>query len=348
MKIAILTPTFNYYSGVDRVAQERAEYYSKKGNDVTVFALEAKIKPKGYKIIELGRPKSQFIERIYRLFPFLYFNKNVIKKLKEFNQVISLNEPLDFLAAQAKKRYGLRYIAWFSGFYAHGENLLEKIYMIIFRYFYLKHLRQADKIICVSNYVRNKLIETGIDINKTDIEYNKIDSKRFNRSVRKLNLSNVNKIIKKYNLENKNVFLYVGRLSTNKRVDLLIKMFKMEKLPNSKLLIVGKPTFKGYFKKLLSMADEDVIFTDFVADEDLPAYYAVSDVYVTASSEEGFNLPALEAQACGKPVVAFDVGSHKEVIKKGKVTLVPEGDIQGFTNAMNNYANSINSKRHFI
>ena len=43
MRIAILTPTFNYYSGIDRVVQLQAEDYAKKGNKVTVIALEAKI-----------------------------------------------------------------------------------------------------------------------------------------------------------------------------------------------------------------------------------------------------------------------------------------------------------------
>lgn len=342
MKIAILTPTFNQYSGLDRVAQDKAEQLSKKGHKVTVFTFEAKIKPKGYKIVELGRPKSQFLERFYRLFPFLYFNKNVINKLKEFNQTISFNEPFDFLAVQAKKEYKIPYISSFSGFYARGENLIEKIYMTIFRYFYLKHLKQADKIKCVSNFVRNKLIEkSGIDISKTDVEYNTIDKKRFNINVKKLNLSKVKQIIKKHNLQNKKVFLYVGRLATSKRVDLLMKIFKMRKYeyPESKLIIVGEPTFKRYFKKLLGMSDEDIIFTGFVKDEDLPAYYAVSDVYVTASSDEGFNLPAVEAQACGLPVIAFDVGAHKEVIKKG--TLVPEGDIEGFADSIAKYAKSI-------
>ncbi|MBI3027858.1 glycosyltransferase family 4 protein [Candidatus Woesearchaeota archaeon] len=341
MKIAILTPTFNYYSGIDRVAQDRAERLSKKGHKVTVFAFEAKIKPKGYKTIRIYI--SQFLERFYRLFPFLYFNKNIIKKLKEFDQIISFNEPMDSIAVQAKKRYKIEYIAWFSGFYARGENLLEKIYMTIFRYFYLKDLKQADKIVCVSNTIKNKLINSDIDIKKTKVEYdlNNIDKSRFNRNVKKMNLSKINEIIRNYNLQNKRVFLYVGRLATSKRVDLLIKMFKMEKNehPEYKLIIVGKPTFKRYFKKLLSMADEDVIFTGEVYDKDLPAYYAVSDVFVTASQDEGFNLPAVEAQACGKPVVAFDVGSNRELIKKG--TLVREGDINGFTSAMNSYANSV-------
>ena len=50
MKIAILTPTFSYHSGIDRVVQQQAEGYAKKGSEVAVIALEADIKPKNYKI----------------------------------------------------------------------------------------------------------------------------------------------------------------------------------------------------------------------------------------------------------------------------------------------------------
>ena len=340
-KIALLTPTFNHYSGQDRVAQERAEYYSKKGADVTVFALEAKIRPKGYKIITLGKPKSPTLERIYRLFPIFFIRQDYIKKLKGYDTVISFLYPMDALAYHAKKKYKSKYIAWFCG-NALGTNLIEKIYMHIYNFFYNRYLKKADKIVCVSNTVRNEIIKSSIvDIKKIEVEYNKIDKSRFNRNVKKINSRKVNKITKEYNLKNKKVFLYVGRLATSKRIDLLIKIFKMKKdeYPESKLLIVGKPTFRRYFKKLLSMADEDIIFTGFVSDEELPAFYAVSDVFVTASQDEGFNLPALEAQACGKPVVAFDVRSNKEVIKNGKV--VPEGDIEGFADSMVKYARSV-------
>jgi len=71
MKIAILTPTFNYYSGIDRVVQQQAEEHSRKGNKVTVIALEANIKPRNYKVISLGMPKNPTLQRIYRLFFFL-------------------------------------------------------------------------------------------------------------------------------------------------------------------------------------------------------------------------------------------------------------------------------------
>ena len=48
MRIAILTPTFNYHSGIDRVVQLQAEEYVKKRDRVSVIALKAKIKSNKY------------------------------------------------------------------------------------------------------------------------------------------------------------------------------------------------------------------------------------------------------------------------------------------------------------
>jgi hypothetical protein len=67
MKIAILTPTFFEFSGIDRVAEQQAIEYAKKGHKITVFTLKSNLKPKGYNVIELGMPKNIFWQRIYRL-----------------------------------------------------------------------------------------------------------------------------------------------------------------------------------------------------------------------------------------------------------------------------------------
>jgi len=99
-----------------------------------------------------------------------------------------------------------------------------------------------------------------------------------------------------------------------------------------KLIIAGKPTFENYFKKLKKMANKDVIFTGYFDDKLLPAFYGACDLYVTCSLWEGFNLPAAEAQACGKKVIAFNIGSHPEVVKNGY--LVKKGSIKGFAKAV--------------
>ena len=103
-------------------------------------------------------------------------------------------------------------------------------------------------------------------------------------------------------------------------------------MPNTKLLIAGKPTFRKYYGKLKEMANKNVVFKDSINDKELPNYYAACNLYVTASLWEGFNLPVAEAQACGKKVVAFNVCSHPEVVKDG--ILVKKDDFDGFADAI--------------
>ena len=116
--------------------------------------------------------------------------------------------------------------------------------------------------------------------------------------------------------------------------DLLLRIFSIvnKKMPNAKLLIIGRPTFRNYYKKLKKLANKNVIFKEFAGSDELPYYYAACDLYVTASLWEGFNLPAAEAQACGKKVVAFNVCSHTEVVKNG--ILAEKNNMKEFADAI--------------
>ncbi|MBI2651793.1 glycosyltransferase family 4 protein [Candidatus Woesearchaeota archaeon] len=330
-RIAILTPTFSYHSGIDRVAQMQAEQFAKKGNKVLVVALEAKIKSENYQVLELGMPKSQFLQRLYRLFFFFDIKKILYyKKLKNYDVVISHFYPMNWIAHIAKKTYKnkIKYIYFNHGINTTGllNSFMQKIYMRLFSFFTDITLRNVDEAYSVSNYLREDLKKvSGLE---SKVIYNQIDKKRFNKK------ASGAKIIKKYNLRNKKILLYVGRIAPHKGIHLLLKSFVIVKkrISNVKLLIVGKPTFDNYFKKLKKISDEDAIFTGFVDDDELPSYYAACDIYVTASLWEGFDLPVVEAQACGKKVVAFDIGSHPEVVKNG--ILVRENDVDGFAKAI--------------
>jgi glycosyltransferase involved in cell wall biosynthesis len=66
---------------------------------------------------------------------------------------------------------------------------------------------------------------------------------------------------------------------------------------------------------------------------DLPALYQQASVAVVTSRYEGFGFPALEAMACGTPVVAFDNTGTAEVVASGGV-LVPDGDMDAFVKAV--------------
>ena len=332
-KIAILTPTFSHYSGIDRVVELQALDYSKHGNEVSVFALEAAIKPKGFKLEVLGMPKNLFLQRIYRLFFFFDFKKirNSAAKLKNYDVVISHFYPMNWIAFYAKKKYNVRYVYHNHGI-GYGRlfgNIFERLYMKLFSFFNKMSLKNVDFAVSISKFMHDELKkETGLE---SKVVYNTIDKTKFKKGI------DGSRIRKKLKIEsNQKLLLFVGRLSPHKNVHTLLKIFRLvgERFPNVKLLIVGKPTFSGYYKKLKNISGKNAIFREFVDDKELPYYYAACDLYVTASLWEGFNLPIAEAQACGKKVVAFNVCSHPEVVKNG--ILVEEGDTNGFVEAVVN------------
>ena len=244
MRIAILTPTFNYYSGIDRVVEQQAKDYTKKGDKVTIIALESNIKPEKYVVVSLGMPKNATLQRLYRLFFFLDSKKiSYYKNLKNYDIVISHFYPLNWFAYLARKKYKIRYIYFNHGVNTTGllNNIWQKFYMKLFSFFTNITLRNVDEAYSVSRYLKDDLKKvSGLD---SKVIYNKIDKKRFNKKVKP------NKIIKKYNLKNNKVLLYVGRIAPHKGIHLLLKSFNIVKkqIPNAKLLIVGKPTFSKYY-----------------------------------------------------------------------------------------------------
>lgn len=104
MKIAILTPTFFPYSGIDRVVEEEAEELSKK-HDVTIFTFRASMRPKRAKMDILNMPTNPFFERMYRLFFFMDIKKikKYTAKLSGFDWIISHQYPMNILASKVRK-----------------------------------------------------------------------------------------------------------------------------------------------------------------------------------------------------------------------------------------------------
>lgn len=89
---------------------------------------------------------------------------------------------------------------------------------------------------------------------------------------------------------------------------------------NIELMIVGDGTQKGEMKKLcsdLNVADK-VRFVGKVAYDEVPEYLNMMDIFVMPSLNESFGVAALEAQACGLPVVASNAGGIPEVVVDGK------------------------------
>jgi glycosyltransferase involved in cell wall biosynthesis len=96
-----------------------------------------------------------------------------------------------------------------------------------------------------------------------------------------------------------------------KRIDVAIRAFNKLGWP---LKIIGVGREMGYLKR---MAEKNIEFLGELTDEELLSYYQKC-VAVVFPPEEDFGLVLLEAQACGKPVVAYRAGGATETIIEGK------------------------------
>lgn len=328
-RIALLVPNFASYSGDARVVELQAKELRNLGKDIDIITFHDEI-DSDLSVISIGMPKSLFWQRIYRLiFPIDYIKVNkVLKDLRNYDLVVSHLYPMNWLAYLAKKRYDVKYVYWYHGIPTPSLQPYhyERLYLRLFIWATKVTIHNADLVVSVSKSAREELKRyTGLD---SIVIYNKTDLSRFNKQI------NGTTVRERYNLGEAPVILNVGRICPPKGADLLIRAFNIvkETIPDAKLIIIGKPTYAYYMKELEAIADDSVIFAGFVSDEELPLYYAMCDIYATCSLWETFNVPIAEAQACGKPVVAFDIGPHPEVIDTNGV-LVEEQNIEKFAEA---------------
>lgn len=140
---------------------------------------------------------------------------------------------------------------------------------------------------------------------------------------------------KSLGLDGKRVILYVGFSTPRKGVEYLGQA--LDGLgPDTRLLLVGKWE-KGYrdtfYRSLSAEARSRVVEAGYVADDLLPVYYSLADVFVFPSLLEGFGLPVVEAMACGTPVIATNTSSLPEVVGDAGL-LVPPMDPRALAQAL--------------
>ncbi|MBI4181176.1 MAG: glycosyltransferase [Chloroflexi bacterium] len=125
------------------------------------------------------------------------------------------------------------------------------------------------------------------------------------------------------------LILFIGRIEPLKGIEQLLRA--MPYLPNRqrpRLVIVGgDEQSQPDIEKLKELSrqlhiEESVSFPGLIKHEQTPYFYSAADVCVIPSYYESFGLVALEALACGTPVVATDVGNLKSIIRQGETGYV--------------------------
>ena len=132
----------------------------------------------------------------------------------------------------------------------------------------------------------------------------------------------INKKKKELGLEDSFILLWTGRLGYEKNIEFLIKNHNKIIAKNKKcrLLVIGTGPEEEKLKKMVKEQNMTnyVVFTGGIPNKDIGIYYALSDVFVSASIYETQGLTLIEAMAAGVPVVCIDDISFRKVVVNKK------------------------------
>jgi len=233
--------------------------------------------------------------------------------------------PSSLIAAKIAKKYGKPVVLTQHNTFIEYENSLwDHVEWLNDCAIGREALKASDRIVVVSNATRNYVLSLGADPKKVCVLHNGVDVDRFkplagvrDEMRKKLGIPKASRVV-----------LTVRRIVYKNGVDTLIDSAEksIRKNPRLVFLVVGKgPDFEKVKEKIVQLGiQENFRLIGFVSDDDLPFYYNAADFFVLPSkSGEGLPLVALEAMACGLPIIATNVGGISEIMKEECGKLVP-------------------------
>ena len=181
-------------------------------------------------------------------------------------------------------------------------------------------LKRADRCFAISDALKDEIVSRGVDPDKIMIAPNGVDVRKF--SPGKPN----DELIEKLGLKDKLVMGYIGTFFYYEGLDLLAQAFQTltAKFPSLMLLLVGDgelmPKLKDFAAK--SPCPDRFIFTGRIKNDLIVDYYQLFDILVLPrrdAREANLVTPLkpLEIMAMAKPLVASNIGGHREIVTDG-------------------------------
>jgi len=134
----------------------------------------------------------------------------------------------------------------------------------------------------------------------------------------------------------KPTLLYSGRISKDKNIDFLFKLYEelTELNPDMQLIIAGDgPCLERLKRKYIK--SPDIKFFGRLPREELPELYCAADLLVFPSTTDTFGMAVLEAQACGLPAIVSNIGGPKEIVIHQETGMVlPANYLEAWTLAI--------------
>lgn len=214
--------------------------------------------------------------------------------------------PLDFRLPELCQQLGVPLVATFHPPFDAGlRNITAGGQQLTYQ-LYASSLAKYDRVVVFSELQAELLIRLGVAKNTLAVIPNGVDPKLWCPGPSSLN----------QRFSGKRVFLYMGRLATEKNVEALLRAWKLVELPGCVLVVVGDGPMRQQLQA--SHSSNNVIWWGYEADQAIRlALLQVAEVFMLPSLVEGLSLALLEAMASGTACVATDAGADGEVLEGG-------------------------------
>jgi glycosyltransferase involved in cell wall biosynthesis len=187
-------------------------------------------------------------------------------------------------------------------------------------------VKHSHRIVAISESTKSEISRFfNVNADKISVIYLAYDSDIYKPEN---DLAKIKRVKQRYNIPGSYI-LCVGTLNPHKNIERLVQAFGQLKARGRiehKLVISGKPGF--HYERIIKLVgrlalEQEIIFTGYVPQSDLPALMSGADLFVFPSLYEGFGMPPLEAMACGVPVLVSNSCSLPEVVGDAAVKVDP-------------------------
>ncbi|MBD2484802.1 glycosyltransferase family 4 protein [Planktothrix sp. FACHB-1365] len=216
--------------------------------------------------------------------------------------------PLDFVLPEICAELNIPLVATFHTPFDHKLRNIKSGTQHLTYQIYAPFLANYDRVIVFSQVQREMLNRLGVPKHRVAVIPNGVDVEKYSPGPSRF----------KEELGADRVFVYQGRLATEKNVESLLKAWKKSEMgPGCLLVIVGDGPMEASLQASYN-GEEGIIWFGFVGDEDRRIeILRGADVFVLPSMVEGLSISLLEAMSCGTACVATDAGADGEVMEGG-------------------------------
>ena len=222
--------------------------------------------------------------------------------------------PLDFRLPDLCQQLGVPLVATFHPPFDAGlRNITAGTQQLTYQ-LYAPALARYDKVIVFSQLQADVLERLGVPAERLVVIPNGVDINRWSPAVAHCPSPKLEAV--RDRLGPKRIFLYMGRLATEKNVEALLQAWRRVDPRDSRLVVVGDGPLRSSLMNQFNLPS--LYWWGYEPDQATRiALMQCAEVFVLPSLVEGLSLALLEAMACGTACVATDAGADGEVLNGG-------------------------------